>query len=479
MDTNKQLQKRPWIIAGLLVLALLSTAMTGCQNHATSSSANNTFVDVNGLRTAPTKAAASYPTENLNLGNDSCAGIPQFLDGTLYTFSYRNDGNQWTTAWNQTTGKKLWLWPTNADASLSPTTTFVTDGKYLFFIKQQIYKSEGTPDDREPCFIYLNEATGVDLQGDILLEPVGTLYTHVLSNIALHVNEQSHTPDKIYLLCDEGERNPSAPSNPMIDRATGRGVEIRVRDIATAAMLDSLDMTGIPVYRDTPGRLLCDGDILYACVPSSATASTLVAFDLRTNERLWTQVIGGTIAKDMVKQGDALVIPYTVSPSTAVSTQRWIDVWKASAQGSQRLWTRQVFGNSGEMNIASVYFAVDSTHVYLEDINGILLALDLKNGNEVWRQHFSPYKRFMAINHGSESDWYPDMTLTTVRNLLYVQDGGGLVASVDPTTGKKLWEKRISEILWDQQQIDNAFVFHPVDKGFLVIASNGKVDLWN
>ena len=100
MDTNKQPQKRPWIIAGLLILTLLSTAMTGCQNQETSGTVNNTFVDVNGLLTAPTKVVTSYPTEELNMGNDNSAGIPQFLDGTLYTFSYHSDLNQWTTAWD-------------------------------------------------------------------------------------------------------------------------------------------------------------------------------------------------------------------------------------------------------------------------------------------------------------------------------------------------------------------------------------------
>src|SRR5664280_1957948 len=150
MDTNKQLQKRPWIIAGLVMLTLLSTDMTGCRDQATSGTVNSTFVDVNGLLTVPTKIVASYATENLNLGNDSCAGIPQFLDGTLYTFSYHDDLTQWTTAWDQATGKKLWSVPTNADTSISPNATFTTDGKYLFFIRQEVFTSQGLPDSTEP-----------------------------------------------------------------------------------------------------------------------------------------------------------------------------------------------------------------------------------------------------------------------------------------------------------------------------------------
>src|SRR5450756_1847995 len=74
MNTNRQSQKRPWIIAGLLVLALLSTAMTGCRtsatvewtNQTTSGTVNSTFVDVDGLLAEPTRVAASPPTEELN-----------------------------------------------------------------------------------------------------------------------------------------------------------------------------------------------------------------------------------------------------------------------------------------------------------------------------------------------------------------------------------------------------------------------------
>jgi len=71
------------------------------------------------------------------------------------------------------------------------------------------------------------------------------------------------------------------------------------------------------------------------------------------------------------------------------------------------------------------------------------------------------------------------MTLTTTRNVLYVQDGGGLVAVFDPATGKELWNKRLSNIVWGQTATSGWFVLQVVDKGFLVITSDGKVDLWN
>jgi len=33
-------------------------------------------------------------------------------------------------------------------------------------------------------------------------------------------------------------------------------------------------------------------------------------------------------------------------------------------------------------------------------------------------------------------------------------------------------------VVWGQTHTDNLFVLQPVDKGFFVIASDGKVDLW-
>jgi outer membrane protein assembly factor BamB len=70
------------------------------------------------------------------------------------------------------------------------------------------------------------------------------------------------------------------------------------------------------------------------------------------------------------------------------------------------------------------------------------------------------------------------MALTTTRDVLYVQDGGGLVAALDPATGKELWNKRISQVVWGQTHTDNLFALQLVDNGFFVIESDGKVTLW-
>ena len=465
MDTNKQLQKRPWIIAGLLILTLLSTAMTGCRDQATSGTVNSTLVDVNGLLMAPTKVAASYATENLNLGNDSCAGTPQFLDGTLYTFSYHDDLTQWTTAWDQATGKKLWSVLTNASVSMQPYATFTTDGKHLFFVRTDLFKS-GEP-GIVASIACLDKTTGATVWKSTPTVTSPFVFG-VRSNIVVHINEQSHTADRVYVIGEEERTSTSVPTTEEV-----RHPGIWIWDATTGASLDRIDWTALPIHSETSGQLLCDGATLYAGILESVSPtlrSALIAFNCDTNKTLWTEHVSGE-ATDFIKQGDTLSVLLSNSKQ-----ERSIDVWKIRTGlfgKTERLWTRQIDTNPA-------HFAVDEANVYLQGSNGTLMALDLATGKEAWRHQFASYKTPITDGPdlGKSYDLYPDMTLTTTRDVLYVQDGGGLVAALDPATGKELWNKRISQVVWGQTHTDNLFVLQPVDKGFLVIASDGNVDLW-
>ena len=79
---------------------------------------------------------------------------------------------------------------------------------------------------------------------------------------------------------------------------------------------------------------------------------------------------------------------------------------------------------------------------------------------------------------GKEHDTYQLMTMTTARNALYVQDGGGLLAVLDPATGRELWSKCISQVVQNQTSVAGAYVMQVVDKGIAVIMSNGTVSIW-
>jgi hypothetical protein len=455
------------VIAALMGIVLTVTATAGCNRQSasvTQSSVNDTFVDVDSPSTAQTRIMTAYPTEDLNLGNDSEAGIPQFLDGTVYTFAYpvNGDGEDiWTTAWDQATGKKLWSVSTNASAYSN--TTFVSDGRHLFFVGQK-------PSPTTTAFVIcLDKTTGATVWKSALVHGPD-------SGIAMRINEKLHAADRIYVVDGGGVPESTTPGSKYIYSGG-----IRILNADTGALLSYIDWPAFSQEYQENGQLLCDGATLYVSIPESASKvekTALVAIDTATNKQLWTESVSGT-PTDLVKEGDMLVVPGMFSPANDGS-QWCVGVWKISTDLAKLLWTRPIDQNTGEMNFASIDFAVDSAHVYLEGSNGALMALDLATGKEVWRQQFASYKTPITDGPdvGKLYDLYPGMALTTTRNVLYAQDGGGLVVTLDPATGKKLWQKRISQITWGQTSVGNTFVFQPTDKGFVVILSDGTVFMW-
>ena len=462
MNTNKRSQKRPWIIAGLLVLALLSTAMTGCRNKATPgtvnstneatlSTVNSTFVDVDGLLVAPTKVVTSYPTEELNLGNDANAGVPQFLDGMIYTFSYAaGNENARMTAWDQTTGKKLW----SVDTGLRWVMSFVSDGEHLF-------------PHTDNTFYCLDKKTGATVWKNTLIATSPYVFG-LNGEIVLHINMQNNNADRVYVLGAEMKNVDTGKEQ--------RNPGIYILDGASGKLLGRIDWPALTLSNGR-GELLCDGATLYASMPETTEAeykSSLVAFDLTTNKILWQESVDGE-GSNLVKQGNVLVFI-----RSAAFIDDWIDVWQIgdTITSATRLWTRKTEEKQSAYHVFS--FAVNNAFVCLQGEKGMLVALELASGKEVWNYQFAPIKEPITEgpDMGKLHDTYQLMTITMTRGALYVQDGGGLVAVFDPATGKELWSKRISQVVLNQTSVANAFVMQVVDKGFFVITSDGKVDLW-
>jgi len=458
VNRNERFGKRPWVIAGLPVLALLSTASSGCNRSTvpnagdgpTSGTVNSRFVDVDGLLTAPTKVVTSYPTEGLNWD----VGAPQFMDGMIYTFSCKaGNENAWMTAWNQTTGKKLWL----VDTGLRWIWSFVSDGTHLFLHTAN-------------TFCCLDKQTGATVWKNT--PTAGSPFVFDLGGkIVLHINKQSNVADRLYVLGAE-----------MKNLDTGREQRnpgIHILDGASGKLLGRIDWPALTLSNGS-GELLCDGATLYASIPESTKAeypaqkSSLVAFDLTTNKILWQETVDGE-GSNLVKQGNMLVFI-----RSAAFVDDWIDVWQigAAITSAKRLWTRHTDTTPSEGRIIS--FAVDNGFVYLQGSKATLRALALASGREAWDYQFAPTKGPITDGPdvGKLHDTFPSMTLTTTRHVLFVQDGGGLVAVLDPATGKELWSKRISNIQWGQHATSGFFVLWLVDKGFFVITSDGKVDRW-
>lgn len=472
-----RLRKGSYLVAALLVLILSTTVLTGCQNRAAMGTVNNTFADVDGMLAAPAGIAASYLTgQKLYLSDPNCLGMPQFLDGTLYTFSHDATYHYiQMTAWEQATGKKLWSVNINDGFYAEP---LVSDGKHLFFLNHNtltcLERTTGAT-------VWKNPASAVS--------PFPFL---ALSGISMHINTQTHLADHLYLL---GEEVRYIYGDSVVEEKGEQGVWIF--DAATGKSLGRIDWPTLTVSANS-GQLLCDGETLYASIPeldgsSSVSAaskypaqkSSLAAFDVNTNKMLWKESVDGE-AVNLVKQGDTLVFI-----RSAAYADDWLDVWKIglTSRSEKRLWTHKVETMLVETTPEKwpiTSFAVDSEHVYLQGSKGVLTALDLATGKEIWKQQFASSRTGLVgalvntVDYGKMIDLNPDMILTTARNVLYVQDGGGLVAALDPATGKELWNRRISKVVWypSEEGKDGLFVLQFVDKGFSVIFSDGKVDLW-
>ena len=481
VNTNRHAQRHSWIVAGLLVLALLGTAMTGCRHQQTASgTVNSTFVDVDGLLTAPTKVVTSYQTEDMGLGNDSCAGLPQFLDGMIYTFTYRtrSDGDQdtWTTAWDQATGKNLWSVCTNARTWTD--TPLYSSGSHLFYVSSVLtFDTNLNANTTSMSIVCLDKTTGATVwkHDEFTSSP---LFFEVDSAIAMHISKQSGLADRLYvvggLVAAVPLPDPSATTVPdRTPQTTNPG--IWMFDAANGSFLWRIAWPSFSNLYGTTVPLLCDGATLYTNISESAMAeypaqkSSLAAFDLATNKLLWKQEIDAE-GVGFIKQGDMLI---------SFRGRESLDAWKVGISGATRLWTRQLELSPEGGTYTS--FGVDSAHVYLQGANGVFRALDLATGKEAWKHQFAPTKEPITDgpNVGKMVDTYLSMTFTTTRDVLYVEDGGGLLAAFEPATGKELWSKQISNVQHGQTSTHGMYVLQLVDKGFYVIFSDGKVDLWN
>ncbi|HWQ21505.1 MAG TPA: PQQ-binding-like beta-propeller repeat protein, partial [Clostridia bacterium] len=453
MNRNGRSGERKWVIAGLLVLALCSTALTGCNRSTvpnagdgpTSGTVNSRFVDVDGLLTAPTRVVMSYPTEGLYWD----LGAPQFLDGMIYTLSYKaGNENAWMTAWNQTTGERLW----SVDTGLRWIWSFVSDGEHLFLHTANTFR----------C---LDKMTG-ETFWESTPTPASPFVFDLSREIVLHINKQNNVADRLYVL--------GAETKTLDTGNEQHNPGIYILDGANGKLLGRMDWPALTLSSGR-GELLCDGTTLYASMPESTKAeypaqkSSLVAFDLTTNKVLWQESVDGE-GGNLVKQGDMMVFI-----RSAAFIDDWIDVWQTdnTTASATRLWTRKIEEKQGAYHVFP--FAVTNAFVYLQGEQGTLMALDLASGKEVWDHQFAPIKEPITEgpDMGKEHDTYQLMTMTTARDALYVQDGGGLLAVFDPASGKELWSKRISQVVQKQTYVAGAYVMQVVDEGIAVIMSNG------
>lgn len=454
-------------VIGILLGIILIAAMTaGCNRQPASvvlPTVNDTFVDVDGLRQASVRTVSSYPTEDLHLGYaGDMASSPVFADGAMYVFTKAKGDKTQITTWLQTTGEKGWSvavdlipWP----ASLS-----CADGNLYF---------AGSRSNAHDSIVCMDESSGVVRWSEPLsAASPGSVILSAVTPIT--VPSKGLSSDQVCAVVF----NPRASS-----RSDRSGIWVWNATGIPAAQITYPTLSY--AFSFTPIPLLYDGTTIYAALPVStprdrtvsttelgATYTDLVAVNAATRRiRVLCSLRG--VVRQLLKQDGHLVMLRENRDGTTATT---INVIAPSVVPEMHISAEEPYYTGTSWTS----IAVDGTRVYAAASDGTVTAFPLASLDKSWTHPFASYKsQFISgVDAGKPVDYHPAMTLTATRDVLYVQDGGGLVAALDPATGKELWSKRISQVVWGQTSVDNLFVLKPVDKGFFVFASAGKVDLW-
>jgi hypothetical protein len=431
------------VVALTTSLVLAVGILTGCNPQTISTvlpSVNNMFVDVAGLRQAPSKVVLSYPTEDFDHDNSS---LPVFMNGAMYTFAGTQDGKTRMTRWNLATGEKGWSvivspdpWPASLSWQMMPdpwpNDSLPNATEILYFVGNSV-----TAHDSIATW---NDSTGLPSWSQRLPLAAGQTTCSILSApLPMTVTGPSLWASQVCAVVL------ASPPSLGFGQEDPSGLRIWYATGMLAARIAWPTLT-TPVYT-TSVPLLYDGATIYAALPvttphdksiittrSGTTYTDLVAMSTKTRKVRFLSSFRGLV-NQLIKQDDHLVLLRAKGDSIMPPV---IDVLMLGT----RPWQHVVASASLDDGTAWTSIAVDGP------------------------------------DFGKPIDYHPEMTLTATRGILYVQDGGGLVVGIDPSTGKGLWEKRISQVVWHQTYAENRFLVQPVDKGFRVIMFDGTVSLW-
>ncbi len=448
--------------AALMVIVLL-VSITGCERQATvaaSPTVNSTFVDVDGLRQAPGKAISVRSTQDLHLGASVGAGPPALVNDAMYALTTAKDGSTWMTKWHLATGTKGWSVPVSPvpwTASLS-----CADGNIFFAGNSMGYHN---------AVACMDDGSGALRWNNLLSAATGNGNDTVLSAV-VPIAGRDHTLNTDQICAVVSDVTPLALTND-----SGIWVWNATGILAAKIVYPTLRYTS-PTTMPVP--LLYDGVTIYAAlpvtVPHDRTVITtdrkddctdIVAVSAATHRVRVLKSFCGSI-RQLIKQDDRLIMLRENMDGTTtidvLTPGTWAyDVTETSCVGGRR-WTS---------------IAADSARIYAAG-DGTLTSFSTASLNKLWTVQFKPYTSRGAdhADGGELVDFYLTITLTVTRNVLYVQDGGGLLLGVDPASGRNLWEKRISWVLWYWDHTDSLFLLQPVERGFRTILSNGTVSTW-
>lgn len=431
------------------------------QTYAGALSANPTYVSVMGRTSAPTRVVTSYSTEDTGLGTVDYIAGPQFIGDTICIFSYAADGRIRLTAWNRKTGTKRWSIKTGSGLRTSlQLRSLACDGTYLFAIWAA---SEAGAFSRD-AVVCIDAATGKIVWNDTSLAmPSYAFSADGDCEIVVHVDSATGTADKLYTVAHEAKRD-------RLGMEHDRNFGVWCLDAATGKFISRFDLPMASPGWIRTCNLVCDADTLYVCTDTSETkpyTSIFTGYDVKSGKKLWEKDIAGGCYNDLMKQGDIITFEYN----------DLVSVWRTGTGAPAELWTRKLDARSGTGLYSDI--AIDNTRLYLGGKGETVSAFALVTGDKLWSQRLNVhYQHHNNDDYNKIEDIEPAMNITSTRNVLYVNDGGGMIHALDPADGKALWARRFSQVDWCQTYIANQFVADYGDGTVTMIMADGKVNVW-
>ncbi len=448
----------------LLVCCLLISMFGGCssapQTYCGASSTNPTYTDVAGCISAPTKVLASYCTEDTGLGNDSYIGGPQVIGNSIYTFSYAANEHICLTAWDRKTRGRRWSIDTNSElrTSMQPR-PLASDGKRLFAVFVNSYIDEFSND----AVVCIDAATGKTVWNNVsLATPSYAFSVDGNCNIALHVDNATGIADKLYMVAHEARLDEHRIE---CDRNAG----VWCLKAATGKFIGRFDL---PVSSGwvRPCGLVCDAATLYVCAATTNEkpyASTFVGYSVDSGKKLWEENIPGMCDDNLRKQGNIIVFRYNDI----------LSIWRTGTGIPMKLWAKELDTRIS----AGLYsdYAIDGLRLYLEGKGETVSAFGIETGKEMWNRGLNVhYQRHDADKYSRIENIEPAMDITSTRNVLYINDGGGMIHALDPASGEILWTKKFSQVEWHQTYTANQFIVDYGDDSVTIIMADGRVNVW-
>jgi len=452
-------------VAVLMIVVLAATTLSGCRSADLPVSVgphtvNDTFVDVNGLKQAPSKVTLSYPTQKAGYNGMQYANVPNSLDGILYAMSQEAEDNYEvrTTAWDQMTGKKIWS-----------IVGYGVDDQRSAYDADSIYTGN----------VCLDRATG-SIKWRSVFPDSKTVFRNMCSTILPDTSKSNPIANRLYAVEAAGQNIENVDQYgrqirvPNVEDYSG----IYVWDASNGKFIDYIKYPTLSTDFGPPISLLYDDGTIYAdlCVSSpqdksivtasdgaDAVYTDVVAIDTKTLEVTPIGSLVGSPEK-LIEQDDRLILLVS-SGNANTELKKSIVVLPLDAQQDHNLQQSKLVSTAFSDGTYWYSIAVDNNRVYAANDTGTLVALRLPSLTVVWKRQF-------AKDDGTKQYYFPSPRLVATRDVLYAYATGGLVFGTDPATGKELWTTNITKVVTPLTNPDNLWLFRAIDNGFLVVMSD-------